>query len=84
MKHIPDVTVMDIDGVKYAVNEMSENVQEMIDTYTDWRREEAQMKRDYLKLVNAMTLIGQQIVDTIRKEKEEEAKGNAPEENVTE
>ncbi len=71
MSQVEDIKVLNIDGVTYAVDSMSEQVQQMVGIYNGWNQKESDA-RDQLMLVQAAKNdLSRQIIMQVRKDKEE-------------
>ena len=73
MAKVEDIKVLNVDGVPYAVDGMSDAVKNMVDLYNEWNRKEADAARDLLMVQAAKNDLSRQIIVQVRKEKEEAA-----------
>lgn len=81
---VEPLKVINIDDVPYAVDDLSQDVQDRVEIYNSWRQEHADQRMELLKTENAMNNISREIISLIRAERakeEAEAKGKeaAPE-----
>lgn len=65
-----DIKVLNIDGVPYAVDGMSDQVKGLVEIYNEWAQREGDLKSDILMVQSAMNNLSQQIVESVRREKE--------------
>lgn len=68
---VEDITVLNIDGVPYAVDGMSDSVKLMVGIFNDWNRREAEARDELMLVQSAKNDLSRQIIMQVRKEKEE-------------
>ena len=74
MPKVEDVRVLNIDGVPYAVDGMSETVKQMVAVFNDWNQREADARSELQLVVSAKNDLSRQIIQQVRKEQEEAKK----------
>lgn len=70
-QQIEDIKVLNIDGVPYAVDSMSEEVKKMVDVYNGWNVKEADARDALMIIQAARNELSRQIILQVRKEKGE-------------
>jgi len=73
MQTIEPITIINVDNVPHAVQDMSTEVKRLVEFYNDWRSEEATAKSDLLKVQAAMRDLTREIVATIKQEETDAA-----------
>jgi len=73
MQTIKPITIINVDNVPHAVQDMSTEVKRLVEFYNDWRSEEATAKSDLLKVQAAMRDLTREIVATIKQEETDAA-----------
>ena len=81
MAKVEDVKVLNIDDVPYAVDSMSDEVQQMVAIFNEWNQQEADVRNQLALVQAAKNDLSRRIILQVRKEKEE-AEAEAGE-NVT-
>ncbi len=71
MKQPEDIKVLNIDDTPYAVDAMSDEVQEMVAVFNSWNRKEAEAFDSLTMIRAAKNDLSRTIVNLVRKEKEE-------------
>lgn len=70
-KTVEPVKVLNIDDVPYAVDAMSNEVQEMVEVFNGWNQDEANILDDLAKIRAAKNDLSRRIILQVRKEKED-------------
>jgi len=70
MAKAEDVKVLNIDGVPYAVDAMSDNVKRLVSFFNDWNQKELDLTSDLLMVQSAKSHLSQQIIFQVRNEKQ--------------
>lgn len=87
MPKVEDIKVLNIDGVPYAVDGMSDDVKNMVAIFNEWAQDEADARNRLTQIAAAKNDLSRQIILQVRKEKEEEeaaaAETEAPAEEVS-
>ena len=77
MPKVEDVKVLNIDGVPYAVDGMSEQVQQLVSVYNEWNQDEADCRNRLMQLQAAKNDLSRQIILQVRNEKAEAERAEA-------
>lgn len=70
MKKVEEIKVITIDEVPYAVDQMSETVQQLVDVYNDWNQKEMEARSHLMMISAAKNDLSRQIVQQVRADKE--------------
>jgi len=70
-KEVEAVKVLNIDDVPYAVDAMSDVVQEMVEVFNGWNQREADVSDDLMMVRAAKNDLSRRIILQVRKEQEE-------------
>lgn len=77
MPKVEDVKVLNIDGVPYAVDSMSDQVKALVEVYNEWNHDEAEARSRLMQLQAAKNDLSRQIIMQVRTEKAQEAEAAA-------
>jgi len=81
MPKAEDIKVLNIDEVPYAVDSMSETVQQMVAVFNEWNQKEADAQDAFMLVRAAKNDLSRQIINQVRTEKEEAEKEEAEKED---
>lgn len=70
MPQVKKIEILTIDEEKYAVADMSAEVQRMVELFNEWHQEEEDCRSAMMKVAAAKQVLSSQIIETIKKEKE--------------
>lgn len=76
-QEVQDIQVINIDGVPYAVDAMSETSQRLVGVYNGWNQKEADVRDKLMMVQAAKETISRQIIEQVRAEKAEAEKAEA-------
>lgn len=65
---VEDIRVVNIDGEKRIVDDLSETAQQLVQVYNDWNREEADLRQQLMKVQSAKNDLSRQIISKIRED----------------
>jgi hypothetical protein len=71
MPKVEDIKVLNIDGVPYAVDGMSDDVKRMVDLFNEWSQKEVDVRSELAMVQAAKNDLSRNIILQVRKEKEE-------------
>jgi uncharacterized protein YoxC len=69
MRQVEDIKVLNIDSIPYAVDSMSTEVKDLVDTYNNWNQDLSDAHKRFSQLSAATQQLSNQIVAVVRKEK---------------
>lgn len=85
MTQVEDIKVLNIDGVPYDVEMMSDEVKNMVAVFNDWNRKEVEVRSELMMVQSAKNDLSRNIILQVRKEKEEqEGAGETTAEGINE
>ena len=70
MPQVEEVKVLNIDEVPHAVDTMSDEVKQLVAVYNEWNQDMADAQKTFAQLQAAVRGLSNQIVATVRAEKE--------------
>ena len=73
MPKVEEIKVLNVDDTVLAVDAQSEEVKALVATYNEWNQDLANAQKDHAQLRAAVQALSQQIIHTIRLEKEKAA-----------
>lgn len=73
-----DIKVVNVKGVAYAVDAMSENVQRLVSILNEWRQEEVDVRSKLMLIQAAQRELSREIVTVIDTEQAAAAEAAAP------
>lgn len=73
---VEPITIVNVDQVPYAVNDMSDEVKRLVEFYNDWRQKEADLKGELLMVQAAERDLSREIVATIKQERDQHENGD--------
>lgn len=79
---VQDIKIINIDGVPYPVDSMSETSQQLVNIYNDWSHKEADVRNELMIIQAAKETISRRIINQVRSENSEEQPQDDTEENV--
>lgn len=79
-----DIKILNIDGVPYAVDGLSENIQRLVAIFNEWSRKELSVKEELMMVQAAKNDLSRTIIAEFKKEREEGETEAANEEAPTE
>lgn len=71
MPKVEEVKVLNIDGIPYAVDTMSDQVTALVAVYNEWNQDEADARTRFMQLTAAKNDLSRQIIQQVRTEAEE-------------
>lgn len=78
MQKVDDIKVLNIDGDKRLVDDMSQQVQQLVEVYNDWNREEADLRQQLMKVQSAKNDLSRQIISSVREDDQADQEDQAP------
>jgi hypothetical protein len=70
MAKVQEIKVINVDDVPYVVEALSSEIQSQVSQYNEWRQEHENARLEVVKIEFALQVLGQQILNSIRAEKE--------------
>lgn len=67
------ITIINVDDVPYAVNDMSDEVKRLVEFYNEWRQKESDVKSELLLVQSGQRDLSREIIASIRRESEANA-----------
>lgn len=71
MPKVQEIKILNVDEKPYAVETMSEQVQQLVEIYNEWAQDQSDAKQNLMLVSAAMERLSQQIIEIVRKEQAE-------------